>query len=144
MNTKQITYVPASQPGPHYIESGMRPRIPEHQYSVIVAIQEGITVSAAIYRPEQDQFVSIYTDRTYRPVCWWPLPAAVANTEREWFDEVGPQKGYEIAFRVSGGVTEPTEHEYQFCFADQKGAWLSNADEAIDQAYHHWVAAGRP
>ena len=140
MKHETIIYVPASQPGPHYVEGGLRPEIPIGDYCVYVTVQEGANVLPVLYMPNEDRFATISADRTILPVCWWHLPAAVPMTEREWFDEVGPSKGYVMDTQTKPG-------QYRFMTNERRpqfGLWCETLDDAVTDAYNHWVLNGRP
>jgi len=141
MKRETITYVPASQPGPHYLESGRRPAYSGYILPLVnVQLVSGV-VCALSYVPTTDTFVQGHEQNfPFNVLCWWHLPAAVATTEREWFDEVGPSKGYVMDTQTKPG-------QYRFITNEirpQFGSWCETLDDAVTDAYNHWVAAGRP
>ena len=138
-----IIYVPTGNIGPHYTEAGYRPDCGgAGALTVIVQLKNGRRYCSS-YEKEADRFSSLVERTiTFRDVvCWHHLPGEEPELEREWFEAqfvkfrgigpIGNRRGI-YGKDVFGGYCIITPTPY------------GPDTEKIDDAYHHWVAAGRP
>lgn len=142
-----IKYIPFADKGPHYVETGARPEYRGATMPLVnVQLLSG-AVCSLHYKFSDDTFVEGHDQSVaYSVICWWHLPDAVPNLEREWFDAAGPSKGYTTdRWRVE----QEWQYRAEFMRPDDAcpvwyGEFRETLDEAVADAYNHWVSAGRP
>lgn len=127
--SKQLTYVPASQPGPHYIESGKRP-----DCLACLAQYKG-SVMAAQYYSTTDNFRDV-AGTIITPDCWWHLPQPVPATELEWFEKTIFDAEESPYFWAGGNC--------MLYINGSASKFYATSAQAVTAAHDHWVAAGRP
>ena len=143
-----ITYVGPESQGPHYLESGKRPAPPaKGGRAYVVAQRLNGDIIPMRYDAYEDAFIVPQNPLwKYAIICWWPLPPAAPMTEREWFERTMDGIGYSSdRWRID------VEWQYRAEFRrlyDAGPVWFgefrTTHDEAITDAYNHWVEAGRP
>lgn len=153
-----IKSIPFADKGPHYVESGARPEMLDIADAVEINVQlENGDIRVAVYLKHRDQFaINPIGDIALNPakvICWWHLPDPAPATEREWFEaQFKPEspeiliaalkgKGYLIVFLPADDISAK---DLYIVGKDDYKAQFDTQEAAIEAAYTHWVAAGRP